>query len=258
MARARWTRTAPSSRSIGTSETAPDSCRTRVPNPTHVYAAKGGYTVTLTVTDDDGATDTCATAADVNAPPMCDAGPSQSGDVGDSLSFDGSASSDMDGSIVQFDWDFGDGGGFMNGLGAMPSHVYGGKGLFTVTLRVTDDDGAVVTCSTAADVNLQPMCDAGQGQFGDVNEALSFDGSGSSDMDGSVDQFDWDFGDGAGFIDDLGPTPSHAYATAGSFNVTLRITDDDGATSTCPTTANVNALRCATRALRRLGTRARR
>ena len=112
--------------------------------------------MTLRITDDDGAVSMCTTTADVNDGPLCDAGSGQSGNVGDTLTFDGSLSSDPGGSIVQFDWDFGDGGGFTNGLGATPSHQYNAADLFTVTLRITDDDGAVSMCTTTADRERVP------------------------------------------------------------------------------------------------------
>jgi len=54
-------------------------------------------------------------------------------------SFDGSASSDPDGTIVGYAWSFGDGG---SASGAQVTHTYGGDGTFNVTLTVTDDDGA--------------------------------------------------------------------------------------------------------------------
>lgn len=57
--------------------------------------------------------------------------------------------------------------------------------------------------------------------------SCSFDGSGSSDLDGTIVSHAWDFGDtNAG----SGPTPSHTYAADGNYLVTLTVTDDDGAT----------------------------
>ncbi len=72
---------------------------------------------------------------------------------GRSVSFDGSGSSDSDGSVVSYAWDFGDGA---SGSGAVVEHTYGGDGPFDVTLTVVDDDGepgsATQTVSFAGDL----------------------------------------------------------------------------------------------------------
>ena len=60
------------------------------------------------------------------------------------VNFDGSASSDADGNIVSYAWDFGDGN---IGSGVTPAHVYGSEGTFSVALVVTDDDGAKDTAT---------------------------------------------------------------------------------------------------------------
>ena len=54
-----------------------------------------------------------------------------------------------------------------------------------------------------------------------------FDATGSSDPDGSVARFDWDFGDGTG-APNAGPSPQHAYASAGVYTATVTLTDDLG------------------------------
>jgi len=56
----------------------------------------------------------------------------------------------------------------------------------------------------------------------------SFDGTGSSDSDGTIAGYAWTFGDGG---TGTGPNPSHTYASAGSYNVTLTVTDTGGATN---------------------------
>ncbi|WP_157430517.1 LamG-like jellyroll fold domain-containing protein [Actinomadura macra] len=58
--------------------------------------------------------------------------------------------------------------------------------------------------------------------------ACTFDGSGSTDTDGSVASYAWDFGDGQS---GTGVKPSHTYATAGEYTVKLKVTDDHGATA---------------------------
>lgn len=74
-----------------------------------------------------------------NQSPHADAGPDRTVLVGVEVQFDGSGSSDPDGEIASWAWDFGDG---ETGTGESTAHVFGIPGAFTVTLRVMDDDGA--------------------------------------------------------------------------------------------------------------------
>ena len=59
----------------------------------------------------------------------------------------------------------------------------------------------------------------------------AFDATGSSDVDGSIAEYDWSFGDGTTAID-AGTSPSHVYASAGTYTVTLHVTDDAGCSTT--------------------------
>lgn len=107
---------------------------------THAYKAAGTYGVTLTVTDDKGATATRTASVTVTAPipnvaPTADFTAAGTGLAG---SFDASASKDPDGTIAGYGWDFGDG---TTGTGVTASHQYGRDGTYPVTLTVTDDDG---------------------------------------------------------------------------------------------------------------------
>ncbi|NIM06605.1 MAG: PKD domain-containing protein, partial [Armatimonadetes bacterium] len=121
-------------------------------SPTHAYTAGGTYTVTLVVNDgrDDSAADTTTvTVTEVNDPPVADAGPNQSGLVGETLTFDGSGSDDPDGTIVSYAWDFGDTG---TASGVAVTHAYASAGTYTVTLTVTDNSTA--TDSDTATVTI--------------------------------------------------------------------------------------------------------
>jgi len=90
-----------------------------------------------------------------NQQPVANAGPNQTIILGETAHFDGSASSDADGTISSFVWNFGDSG---VATGANVSHTYAAAGPFTVTLTVTDNQGA--TGSAQATVTVQTSTQA--------------------------------------------------------------------------------------------------
>ncbi|UCF09905.1 MAG: PKD domain-containing protein, partial [Candidatus Bipolaricaulota bacterium] len=149
--------------------------------------------------------------------------------AGQTISFDGSLSSDPDGTVTSWEWSFGDG---QSGTGQHASHSYVGAGTYTVTLLVRDDDGATdsetkqVTVGavpnqapTAAYVVAPPNPVVGQ--------TVAFDGSSSHDTDGVITSWEWSFGDGQVAS---GSQTTHSYGSAGIYSVTLVVRDDDGAT----------------------------
>jgi PKD repeat protein len=209
--------------------------------PSHVYSVPGPYPVILTLTDNCAAAAACSTVAViqpvVNLPPICDAGGPYSGVAGVRINFDGRGSSDPDGFITGYLWDFGDGG---TGVGPTPSHTYQAPSVYTVTLRVTDDRQAFSTCTDQATVgsNLPPICDPGGPYSGNPGIPVQFTGSGSSDPDGTIAAYSWSFGDGG--ISSLA-NPTHTYAVAGDYVVSLTVTDNSGAQSSCFTEATIRA-----------------
>jgi PKD repeat protein len=119
----------------------------------HAYTDNGTYTVTLTVTDDDDATD--STSADktvLNRPPH--ASFTVSATVvypTEPVTFNATESTDPDGILVAYFWDFGDAS---NTTGSVVTHAYATAGNFTATLTVTDDDGA--TANATASMTVLP------------------------------------------------------------------------------------------------------
>ncbi|MFN0057181.1 MAG: PKD domain-containing protein [Planctomycetota bacterium] len=117
------------------------------------YAAVGVYTVTLTVTDFAGATNSCTATVQivVNQPPICSAGPAIAATTTCPAYFDGSGSVELDGfdAIASYAWDFGDG---TTATGAIVTHTFATTGVFTVELTVTDTLGVSSSCSTVATV----------------------------------------------------------------------------------------------------------
>ncbi len=166
-----------------------------------------------------------------NQSPDARPGGPYSGVAGTPIAFSGAASSDPDGSIATYAWTFGDGA---SAAGASPSHNYSAAGSYTVALTVTDNQGATNRATTTATItgsgsgNQPPVARAGGPYTGVVGTAIQFDGSTSSDPDGSIASYSWAFGDGA---TGSGSAPVHSYVASGSYTVTLTVTDDHGATS---------------------------
>jgi PKD repeat protein len=121
----------------------------------HSYEDDGSYTVTLTVTDDDGTTNSKnITKTVLNRPPIASFTENETEvDVGKVIHFSASESYDPDGHIVKYFWDFGDG---TNETGMIIDHTYNKTGNYTVTLTVTDDDGATDSDISKIAVNALP------------------------------------------------------------------------------------------------------
>ena len=149
---------------------------------------------------------------------------------GVTASFDGSASTDTDGTIVNYSWNFGDGSPVVSGVSATTNHVFA-EGTYTVALTVTDDDGA--TDQQAAQVIAPGANDAPVAAYSTqiVGRDVTVDATGSSDPDGSIVQYQWNFGDGSPVVTTASPTVTRTYSTMNTFTVTLTVTDDRGATA---------------------------
>ncbi len=110
------------------------------------YYQSGEYAVRLTVLDSSGQSDVDELIIQVeNTSPIASCRFTNDAPVlGESVLFDGSASIDMDGQLIDFIWDFGDGS---TGQGIRVSHVYEEIGLYDVLLTVVDNAGDIATVS---------------------------------------------------------------------------------------------------------------
>lgn len=142
------------------------------------------------------------------------------------------ASTDEDGTIVSWFWEFGDS---ETSTDQNPTHTYTDKAEYTVSLTVTDDQGA--SASATATVNIRDITDeniAPTASF-TVTDTLILVGADvaftntSSDSDGTIDSYSWEFSDGTTSSDE---NPTYTFNEVGEFEVSLTITDDIGATST--------------------------
>jgi PKD repeat protein/uncharacterized protein YraI len=188
-------------------------------------------TVALRVTDDKGARHIATAQVKVdNVAPSAEAGGPYVGRVGALISMTGTGTDPgtVDQAGLTYAWDFGDG---TQGAGPIVAHSYAQPGEYTLTLTVSDKDGAQGTDTATMHVTVhdQPPTAAISGPTNAlVGETLSFDGSGSSD-DGSIVSYTWDFGDGATAS---GVNVSHSYGEAGSYNIILAVTDAGGLSDT--------------------------
>ncbi|PZQ87802.1 MAG: hypothetical protein DI534_13570 [Leifsonia xyli] len=204
---------------------------------THSYATAGTYQVTLTATDDGGLAGSTTQSVTVTAPNQPPVVSFTSSTAGLTASVNASASTDPDGTIVSYSWNWGD--GTPAGSGTTAAHKYAQPGTYQVTVTATDDDGAVTTSApTAVTVtHADPVASftstaAGMG--------VTVDASASTASDGATLSYSWNWGDGtpAG----TGATAAHSYATAGSYTVTLTVTDSVGSSATATRTTTASSV----------------
>lgn len=150
---------------------------------------------------------------------------------------DGSASSDPDGTITAYAWQV---EGVGTRSGETTSVTFPSAGTYDVTLTVTDNDAATRSTTQQVTVSAPPPNQLPTAALSVTCTDLTcqVDGGASTDTDGTVQSYAWQFGDGATAT---GPTASRTYAAAGTFTVTLTVTDDDGGTDTETATATPTA-----------------
>jgi PKD repeat protein len=204
------------------------------PVPWYRYLSAGTYTVSLTVTDNRGASATSSQIVRIGAMnqqpvPSFITDPAI-GTPGGWIKFDASTSYDLDGAIGSYAWNFGDG---RTGTGGpIFWQQYASAGAYSVTLTVTDNLGATAAVTRIAQVGS--MNQSPSASFAVLPPAPSvaawarFDATASTDPDGSIVSYQWSFGDGATAT---GNVVYHQFTSAGTFPVTLTVTDNGGATN---------------------------
>src|SRR5881409_2774204 len=146
--------------------------------------------------------------------------------VGTAVSFDASASSDPDGVIVSYAWEFGDS---TTGTGQIATHTYAVPGVYTANLTVVDNQALSNSTLHTVNVNAPPVAAFSSSPTAVyIGVAVTFDATASSDPDGTIVSFAWDFGDAT---TGAGQTATHTYARKGSFTVALVVSDNLGLTN---------------------------
>ena len=213
-----------------------DGTSSNNPVTEHSYAVPGTYRGRLVLVDSSGlpsgktTLEFTATVTELlNYGPAAIAGPDKKIIVGQSLEMDGSASFDPDGSIIRYDWDFGNG---KVATGQKRSIAYFEPGKYQVSLTVTDNSGESnesatdsLTITVTDALNIAPVAAVLSDKPAAIDEPIEFSGAASSDADGNILNYDWDFGDGT---TGAGREIVHSYTKSGTYITTLSMLDDSG------------------------------
>jgi len=151
--------------------------------------------------------------------------------VNQSITFDASSSQtlDPDAAIISYEWNFGDG---TNGTGKIVNHTYLSPDNYIVSLKVTDSDGKerrynIINKTINVTENQPPIASFSYYPENPIiNETITFNASNSTDPDGTIENYEWDFGDGE--IAE-GKIVTHSYSSAGNYTVKLTVADNEGA-----------------------------
>jgi PKD repeat protein len=211
----------------------------------HTYQAPGVYDAQVIVRDEDGNLARSSTVITANPPTPPQQGPqailNASTDQGNApltVTFDASGSQDSDGQITSYDWDFGDG---TSAFGEQVTHTFSQDGTYIVILTVSNDEGEMATARQTITVgtssNEPPQAAfSATPETGTAPLAVVFDAASSSDVDGIIQAYTWDFGDG-----DIssGQVVNHTFTSSGTFTVTLLVVDNRGAADVTSTIINV-------------------
>jgi PKD repeat protein len=215
-------------------------------NKEYTFQQPGIYSATLTVTDNRGYIDvkevTITVQASNDAPVVFVSPDPAEGNAPLDVTLTGLAR-DADGTIVNHEWDFeGDGTyDYTSTVSGITAHQYTDIGVYTATLRVTDNDGnqGTGTCRIEVKVTGAPTAKVEASvTHGAAALGVQFTGTGSQEE--TIVKYEWDF-DGDGTYDvsstDTG-NAEYVYTLPGSFTAILRVTDAAGLTDT----ASVNIL----------------
>ncbi|HEX2899697.1 MAG TPA: PKD domain-containing protein, partial [Bacteroidia bacterium] len=187
--------------------------------PCHTYAAAGNYTVSLVVTDVNGCNNTVVMLnyVSVSTPPTAAFSGAPLSACSPPLNVTFTNTSTGGAGPLSYQWDFGDGG---SSTLNSPTHTYNATGAFTITLIATDANGCTDTLIRNAYVNIGSVTAAFSPSTTVICEGQSVTFTDNST--GNPNAWQWDFGDGGS---STAQNPTHAYATAGTYTVSLIATN---------------------------------
>jgi PKD repeat protein len=197
-----------------------------VPVPVHTYTTPSTFTVTLTVKDQWGATGTTTLPVTITTPTgnvapvptfftSCTA-------LACSASSLGTTDANL-GDVITYLWNWGDGS--LPTTGSTSTHTYATTGTYVVTLTATDGwgAGASITHSVSLVEPAGNVAPTPTFTVSCVALACLTNSSGTFDANGDVIRYSWSFGDGS--APSTAVSPSYTYLAAGTYTITLTVTD---------------------------------
>jgi PKD repeat protein len=163
------------------------------------------------------------------------------------VTFNASASRDPDGTILGYQWNFGDGTTVLNTTSATVTHVFANSGTFMVNLIVLDSQGTVSSV-VSQNITVAPIPPTNQAPIArftaaNVDTTAAVNATISTDADGTITSYAWNFGEPASSTNTAtGNSATHVYASTGSFVVSLTVTDNGGLTAVSTQTVNIGSL----------------
>jgi len=205
-------------------------------NPIHCYYNEGTYDVTFTIYDNYGGETSLQktlviSSSSLNTPAVADYGYSPVYPiVSENIQFN-DLSSDPDGAIISWYWDFDDG---TTSTEQNPAHMFTNPGTYTVSLMVTDNDETISNVHKNVVIyeerpNLPPVASFSYQPFNPTDlETVQFNDLSADSDDGTVVSWLWDFGDDTTSTEQ---NPTHDFSDDGTYTVSLTVWDDEGTPS---------------------------
>ena len=154
----------------------------------------------------------------------------KSGDTPLTVTFSSAGTTDLDGSVASYLWDFGDG---TTSIAPNPQHTYNTPGKYVATLKVTDNVGATTTNTVALEItapNQNPVAKfTFTPQTGHAPLSITLSSDGSYDSDGAIGNREWHFSDGGTYF---GETAFHTFNRPGTYTISLTVFDNRGGSGT--------------------------
>ena len=204
------------------------------PNPVHFFGTSGVHSVILTVTTTDGCFQSVTQLVEVYPKPVVTFTSTAPVCANNPVTFT-DYSTTGHGYIATRTWDFGDGPPDPPTPNPQVTHTYTTGGTYNVTLTVLTSDGCTESRTMPVQIQFSPNASFFHSTTLCPNQQVDFNSSPSSPNGGSpINAWFWDFGDlpSGNQNNSTAPNPSHTFATAGPYTITLTVTNVDGCTST--------------------------